>query len=375
MQVLGRGPITDRFTTELWTHGTYAYVATGGFRGAGTAPDPAVLIWNIAGATPVKVDSVVVGGAATLGDVQVSDDGRLLVVATEYAPGSIVVYDLADPRKPVRLARFSSANTERGVHTAEVARVNGTLYAFLSIDPTVTSAGLTVEGSSKLVIVDLTDPRQPREVLARAMGTPFIHDVFVRDGLLFTALWDEGLAIWDIGGGGRGGSVQNPVFISVVLTKDGNVHNVWWMKDASTGATRYAFVGEESNPFTTGVQATGDLHVVDLQDLAHPREVARYTVPGAGAHNISIDEQRGILYAAFYNGGVRAIDVRGALGDCPTVGRLSDGRCDLTTMGRELGVGLQTSEKVFIWGVRYDGSAVYASDMLNGLWKLAPLSR
>ena len=38
----------------------------------------------------------------TLGDIQVSDDGKLLVVATERANGSIVIYDLTNPLKPVR---------------------------------------------------------------------------------------------------------------------------------------------------------------------------------------------------------------------------------------------------------------------------------
>ena len=69
------------------------------------------------------------------------------------------------------------------MHTAEVARVNGTLYAFLSIDTP----------SRDLVIVDLSDPANPREVFVRNMGSPFVHDVFVRDGLLFTALWNDGV--------------------------------------------------------------------------------------------------------------------------------------------------------------------------------------
>jgi hypothetical protein len=45
-------------------------------------------------------------------------------------------------------------------------------------------------------------------------------------------------------------------------------------------------------------------------------------------------------------------------------------------MGRELGVGLlDRGNAVYVWGVQFEGGAVYASDMLNGLWKLRPLSR
>jgi hypothetical protein len=40
-----------------------------------------------------------------------------------------------------------------------------------------------------------------------------------------------------------------------------------------------------------------------------------------------------------------------------------------------LAAGLQNNGSVYIWGVRFDGNFVYASDMLNGLWKLAAANR
>jgi hypothetical protein len=115
--------------------------------------------------------------------------------------------------------------------------------------------------------------------------------------------------------------------------------------------------------------------------MASPREVAFYTVPGAGTHNFSVDEQNGILYAAYYNGGVRAIDVRGELGTCTDAQKSSPVNqavqlCDLSKMGRELAVGLKDrSNAVFVWGVQFLNGSVYASDMLNGIWKLRAVSR
>ena len=44
-------------------------------------------------------------------------------------------------------------------------------------------------------------------------------------------------------------------------------------------------------------------------------------------------------------------------------------------MGRELAAGLQNAGTVFVWGVHFDGNFVYASDMLNGLWKLEAADR
>jgi hypothetical protein len=363
MQALGGGAIRCRFTAEVAVRGSVAYTSTWGNRG-GNVGDM-IYVWDVSGSAPALRDSVRVSGAVTTGDLQVSDDGRLLVVATEFAPGSIIVYDLDDPWRPREVSRFTSPNTEPGVHTAEVARVGGRQYGFLSVDP----VGRTFP--ARLVVVDLSDPAAPREVLSREMGDPFVHDVFVRDGILFTALWDAGLSIWDVGGAGRGGTPEAPVLLGSVATVGGSAHNVWWVHDPTDGSRRYAVVGEEQ-PGVLGSRSAGDVHVVDVSDLAAPREVAFYRVPGAGTHNFSMDEQRGVLYAAYYNAGVRAIDLRGDLGACDDAHRSSDGRCDLALMGREVGVGLVGGITVSVWGVVYADGSVYASDMFNGLWKLAP---
>lgn len=364
----GLGCVTERYTGEVAARGDYAYTTSWGRRG--TITGNAIYVWDVRGA-PVRVDSVIVAGATTLGDVQVSDDGRWLVVATEFRPGSIVIFDLADPRRPVQAARFSSAATDPGVHTAEVARVGGRLYGFLSVDPGQTTP-------ARLVIVDLADPLHPAQVATLTIGSPFVHDVFVRDGILFTALWDEGVRIYDIGGGGRGGSPAAPVAIATAQTVGGSAHNVWWFHDPASGERRYAFVGEEQ-PGVIGFTSEGDIHVLDVSDLANPREVAFYHLEDAGTHNFSMDEASGILYAAYYNGGVRALDVRGDLSACTAAQRDELGRCDLGLMGREVGSVLDDpvgDQAFFVWGVQFSGGYVYASDMLNGLWKLpAPLPR
>ena len=376
LSVLGRGDMTARFMAEVWTHGNVAYTSSWGARqnnGASLVGN-AVHVWRIEGAVPVLADSLIVENATTLGDIQVSDDGRLLVVATERQNGSIVIYSLTNPLKPTRITRYQTPNTTNGVHTAELARVNGTLYAFLSIDPP----------SSRLVIVDLSDPASPREVFVRSMGSPFVHDTFIRDGLLFTALWNDGTTIWDIGGGGRGGTVSVPVEIGNIRTatfspevSGSEAHNVWWFHDALGGANakRFMFVGEEGPGSSSVNSSNGDIHVVDISNMTAPREVAFYHVDGAGTHNFSVDEQRGILYAAYYNAGVRALDIRGDLSACSADQKSSDGRCDLRKMGRELAAGLQDVGSVFVWGVHFDGSFVYASDLVSGLWKLAAADR
>lgn len=361
---LGQGVVNDRFTAELWVNGNTAYTTTWGTRTVNDvqARGDAVKIWDVSSSQPVLVDSLIIPGATTLGDIQTTPDGKYLVVATESA-GSIVIFDLTNPRKPVLLTRFTNADIANGVHTSEVQAVDGRVYAFLCIDP---------RGGEKarLVIADITDPLNPSMVFSQIMGSPFVHDVFVRDGIMMTALWNDGIAIFDIGGGGRGGTPSNPIRIGGVVTVGGKAHNIFWYRDPVTGSKRYALVGEEG-PGAIPTTSVGDVHVVDVSDMTSPHEVAFYNVPTAGVHNFSADEDRGILYAAYYNAGVRALSIRGDLGACAANEKVPDGRCDLRKMNRELAKGPVNVSTVYVWGVHFTGGRLYASDMLNGLWRLS----
>src|SRR5690606_28062961 len=221
LPVLGHGPVTERYTAEVAARDGWAYTTTWGSRGG--VVGNAVKIWDVSGDAPVLVDSLIIEGATTTGDVQISDDGTLLVVATELAPGSIVVFDRSDPARPRQLSRFQVPSTQNGVHTVKLGRVDGRLYAFLAVNPS----------PAQLVVVDLTEPTTPQEVLVRPMGNPVVHDVFVRDGLLFTALWHDGLTIWGIGAP-YGGSPSDPLPLGNVRTVGGSVHNVWWFHDGAS---------------------------------------------------------------------------------------------------------------------------------------------
>jgi hypothetical protein len=257
------------------------------------------------------------------------------------------------------------------VHTVKLGRVNNRLYAFLQIDP----------NPVQTVIVDITTPQSPVEITKFVTGAPlYVHDVFFRDGYLFSGYWDEGMKIFDVGAGTYGGSISQPKQVGVVVTAAGvdtvgaphsEAHNVYWYQDPTDGSKRYAFVGQEGRG-SVGAASSGDVHVIDVSNLASPKEVAFYSVTGAGTHNFAVDEQNGILYAAYYNGGVRALDIRGDLSTCTAAQKATDPaktRCDLRLMKREAGIWLP-STSVYIWGVALVGTNLYASDMSNGIWKL-----
>ena len=370
LAVAGKGAILARYTGEVWIHGDYGYTTTWGARllnGVGAAGN-VIYVWDVRANSPVLLDSVKVASATTIGDVQVSTDGKYLVVPTEPGPGSLVTYDLSDPAHPRLVSTFTSPKITGGIHTAEIQTIGGRLTAFVSANPGQSHP-------ARLVIVDLGDVNAPREVFTMDIVGSTIHDVFVRDGLLFTAQWDNGMVIHDIGGGGLGGTLQAPVQVGGLVTKGGNAHNIWWFHDPSGGGKRYAFVGEEG-PATLFTSSSGDIHVIDISTMNAPKEVAFYNLPGAGTHNFALDEANGFLYAAFYNGGVQVLDVRGDLSSCTAAQKAADGRCNLGLMGRARSVGLlDQGSPVYIWGVHLANGSLWASDMINGLWRLTPASR
>ena len=76
--------VTERFTSDLWVHGEYAYTGTwGGFEREGN-PGNALKIWRLdAGGAPALVDSLILPGVGTVSDVEVSADGSVLMLSTE----------------------------------------------------------------------------------------------------------------------------------------------------------------------------------------------------------------------------------------------------------------------------------------------------
>ena len=120
-------------------------------------------------------------GIGTVSDVQVSDDGSVLVFGAERGPNAgLFVYDLTDPRHP---AFLDSALVQTGIHTATIADIAGRRYVFAARNP----------ASPALQIYDITDPRsitlQASVPIPPAYG---IHDTYVRDGLAFVFAWNTG---------------------------------------------------------------------------------------------------------------------------------------------------------------------------------------
>ena len=368
--IVGRGPVTSRYTSDLWVFDDVAYTGTWSCRSAkGVQPGcgDRLYAWDIRDpANPVLTDSVVVV-AVVVDDLMISADGSFAALTHEGSvdkQNGITLMDTSDPFHPRVITRYTRG-LENGVHTLWIERIDARDYVFAVEDPGTTAFGMH--------ILDVTDRANPVEVSHFYSGTSLVHDIYVRDGLAFVSHWDAGLIILDVGNGIKGGSPANPVEVSRIATLDGETHNAWYWPEAG-----YVFVGEED------FKAPGRMHVVDVHDLTKPVKVAEFFVDGDTPHNFWMDESAGILYAAWYSRGLRAIDVTGTLrGALHLQGREYAVAMPFATSGLTVSIqaachpeaGLPGSntgcvDPVMMWGPQLHRGLVYATDMINGLWVL-----
>lgn len=334
--------------SDLWVQGGYGYTGTWGNCGGTGAR--VLKVWDVG--TGVSLVDSVFAGLGTVSDNEVSPDGTLLLATAEGggAANGLYLYSLVDPAHPILV---DSQQVSTGLHTGTFADIGGQRYVFAAKDP----------GSPALMVFRIQLDSADKIVQVASVAQPAnygIHDQYIRDGLAFVSDWNTGMRIYDVGDGRLGGSPATPMLIGTIVTASQGlscncVHNAWWYHDAE-GGKRYLFIGQEGpSDFTT---ASGDIHVVDVSNMAAPVEVAFFHIPGAGVHNFWMDESRGILYAAYYNAGVVALDVTGTLsGNLASreIARLQPGGAGNT----------------FTWGVMLANESLWASDMFSGFWKLS----
>lgn len=354
VELVGQGAVHDYHTSDLWVwEGVDGrdYAVTGTWGAEGKA-----YFWDVTDpANLTKIDSVQVD-ARTVNDVKVSEDGRIAVISREGASNrrnGLVLYDVSDPHDVKEVGRYDEGLTG-GVHNVFV--YDHHVYAL--------SAGQRYD------ILDIHDPSNPVKVGSFELDTPghAIHDVWVEDGIAYSSNWSDGVVLVDVGNGIAGGSPENPVQFARYAYPSGANHAAFPFRSQSTGKF-YVIAGDEImpgfDPDKPGA-TMGYLHFIDFTDPENPKEVARYQVPEAGTHNLWVEGDR--LYAAFYNGGLRVVDISGEL------------EGDLYRQGREIAryLAYDPEGKVpnapMTWGPQPHKGHVFFSEFNSGLWavKLEP---
>lgn len=358
IDLVGQGSVDDKHTSDLWIwegEDGKDYAVTGTWGADGTA-----YFWDVTNPAGIMlIDSVQVD-ARTVNDVKVSEDGKVCVISREGASNrknGLVIIDTSNPRDVSVIAEFSE-NLTGGVHNVFIYQNH--VYAL--------SAG------RKYYCINIEDPSKPRIVGEFELDTPghSIHDVWIEDGIAYSSNWSDGVQLVDIGNGIAGGTPSNPVQFASYAYPSGSNHAAFPYKDKKTGKF-YVILGDEEFPYGLDPsgrkpgRAAGFLHIIDFTDLKNPKEVAWFQVPFAGSHNFWVEDD--ILYAAFYNAGVRVIDISGEL-----LG-------DLNRQGREIAWIVPedpdgyVANAPFTWGAQPHKGHIFYSDWNSGLWsaKLRPV--
>ncbi|GMR12888.1 MAG: Ig-like domain-containing protein [Gemmatimonadota bacterium] len=332
-------------TSDLWAFEgqdgrDYVYTGTHA-RGGGQR----MFAWDVTDPANVQLMDSVVVNARVVNDVKVSDDAAWAIITREGAStrrNGIVVLDLTDPAHPTVLSELTDSLTA-GIHNVWI--MGDVVYA-------------VNDGTNAVSIIDMSDPTNPRYAgrweIRPGEVDKSLHDVWAEDGYAYLSYWDDGLVILDVGAGTHGGTPTEPTFVSQISYPQGNTHVAIRDRD-------YVFVGDEIG---TSDGMRGYIHVIDVADIENPTEVAKYEVPEAGAHNVWIDDET--LYIAYYQGGLRIVDISGTL------------RGDLYRQGREIGMyrtGAPEGKAVvpnspMAWGPQVFKDNVFVSDMNSGLWVL-----
>jgi hypothetical protein len=369
INIVGRGTINNQHTSDLWPWTgkdgrDYVIVGTWG-------SDGYAIIFDITDINnPRKTDSIRVD-ARTINDVTISPDGRYGALSREGASNrvnGVVILDLANPAHPKVASTFDEQLTG-GVHN--MFATNDHLFA--------------VSGGAKYVIIDVKDIYKPKYVSEYAHPFARLHDLWVRDGIAYSAQGGVGTVVVDVGNGKYGGTIEKPKLINVFPINSG--HEIFPYFQKSTGKT-YLFIGDEEmsrrgrvwegtqyslrgadgNPPKGGIAQTsgGYTHIVDFTDPMNPKKVGRYHLEDYGSHDIIVEDD--VLYQAYYDGGVRIVDVSGEL-----LGNLADQRREIAVFKPFDPEGYTPNASFVMNAMPWKGHILF-TDFNSGLWvgKLEP---
>lgn len=361
LQVVGHGLISDVHTSDLWVwEGVDGrdYAVTGTWGGNGEA-----YFWDVTDPSQMIIIDTVTVDARTVNDVKVSEDGRTAVITREGASNrknGIVILDVTNPRDVKIISEYNNGLTG-GVHNAFIYKNH--VFA--------------VNNGRRYDIIDISDPTNPQTVSRFELDTPghSIHDVWVENGIAYSSNWSDGIVAVDVGSTPMAdspekhnvgvGSFKNPVKLGSYAYPSGWNHAAFPFKSKSTGDF-YVIGGDEAFPNGINIDnkptiPAGWMHFVKFENgWDSPREVARYRVPEAGTHNMWVKGDT--LYAAYYNAGLRIVDISGEL-----MGNLYD-------QGREIAKHIPTHHKGRVpnapmtWGPQPHKGYIFVSDWNSGLW-------
>lgn len=363
IEVVGHGLVSDVHTSDLWIwEGVDGrdYAITGTWGGNGEA-----YFWDVTDPSNMQIIDTVTVDARTVNDVKISEDGRIGVISREGASNrknGFVILDVTDPSNVEVISEYNEGLTG-GVHNVFIYENH--VFA--------------VNNGRRYDIVDISDPKNPQTVSRFELDTPghAVHDVWVENGIAYSSNWSDGVVAVDVGSTPEAqsperhdigvGAFDNPVKLGSYTYPSGWNHAAFPFKSESTGDF-YVIAGDEAFPNGLYVRdrptiPAGWIHFIKFDgSWDSPDEVARYQIPEAGTHNFWVKGDT--LYVAYYNAGLRVVDISGDL-----MGNLYE-------QGREIARFVPTHHQGVIpnaamtWGPQPYKGHIFLSDWNSGLWAL-----
>lgn len=246
--------------------------------------------------------------------------GRYVVTATvgNRSAQAVVTLKWRDVRRPAqvvgRLPRSLFSTEEVWLHP-------GGRYAYLG----------TGGGGDRLYAIDISDPANPVVTDSLMANTRRVNDIMTTPDGKYLVHTREGAA--DRKNGIVIASLEDPAHPRVISE----------FTDGVTGGVHSAFIYQQpaygTHIYLTN-NATGYMHVVDLNDPYHPKEVARWTTrpDQMGNYVHDIDVQDGLAYLSYWNDGLVIVDVgNGIKGGSPSSPQLvSQFKYDLNALYRDV---------------------------------------
>ena len=218
------------------------------------------------------------------------------------ADASVTVVD-RDVRRPVKVVgkvlRNAFATSEVWLHP------NGKV-AYLG----------TIMGGDRVYAIDISNPNSPTIVDSIVVNARSINDMMTTADGNYMVITREGAA--DRKNGIVIADVRDPLHPKALSE----------FTDGVTSGVHSAFIHTQAK-YGTHVYLTNDgtgaMHVIDINDPAHPRQVSAWAPPRGEAGRMlhDIDVQNGLLYGSWWNDGLIVLDVgNGIKGGTPASPKL-----------------------------------------------------
>ncbi|HEV8599249.1 MAG TPA: hypothetical protein VGQ69_07790 [Gemmatimonadales bacterium] len=259
------------------------------------------------------------------GDGQVGSDGSFVA----YVPGTFVVTATLGNSSAELTVQVVDRDVRREATTVGRLPLTQLMTTEFWPHPDGRHAYLATM-ADRVYALDITDPAAPRITDSVMVDARLINDVMTTADGRHAVLTREGAS------SRRNGivilSLADPAHPKVLSeyteTVTGGVHSAYVYTQARHGT--HVYLTDD---------ATGSLRVIDLNDPANPREVARWQTREAGGRTLhDVDVRDGLAYLSYWNEGLVVLDVgKGIRGGSPANPQLvSQFKYDLDALYRKV---------------------------------------